>query len=190
MVEKKRRAKTRLRDLALCGACAAVLALFAWITIPGPVPFTLQTLGIFAVVGLLGGRRGAAAVGGYLVLGALGLPVFSGFRGGFGVLLGPTGGYLFGFLLSAALYWLLTGLLGERPGVQLTAMLLGLLSCYAVGAGWFLLMSLGEAGSVSLAGALGKCVVPFLLPDGGKLALAYGLTLRLRPYCRAVINSP
>ena len=185
---KKGRAKTRLRDLALCGASVAVLAVCAWITIPGPVPFTLQTLGIFAVLGLLGGRRGAAAVGGYLVLGALGLPVFSGFRGGFGVLLGPTGGYLFGFLLSAALYWLLTRLLGERPGVQLAAMLLGLLCCYAVGTGWFLLVSLGQTGSVSLVAALGKCVVPFLFPDGGKLALAYSLTLRLRPYTRTITN--
>lgn len=184
MMEKKQCARSRLRDLALCGTFAGVLAVCAWVTIPGPVPFTLQTLGIFAVLGLLGGRRGTVAVGVYLVLGALGLPVFSGFRGGFGMLLGPTGGYLFGFLLSAVLYWLLTGLWGERPGVQLAAMLLGLLCCYAVGTGWFLLVSLRESGPVSLTAALGKCVVPFLLPDGGKLALAYGLTLRLRPYAR------
>ncbi|MFR0734721.1 MAG: biotin transporter BioY [Oscillospiraceae bacterium] len=108
----------------------------------GEVPFTLQTFGVFAALGLLGGKRGTIAIALYLVLGAVGLPVFSGFRGGFGVLLGTTGGYIFGFLLSGLLYWALTALLGNKGWVRLLAMVLGLLLCYAAGTGWFLLVYL------------------------------------------------
>ena len=105
-----------LRDMVLCALFAAILAVSAWLTVPGEVPFTLQTFGVFAALGLLGGKRGTIAIALYLVLGAVGLPVFSGFRGGFGVLLGTTGGYIFGFLLSGLLYWALTALLGPAVG--------------------------------------------------------------------------
>ena len=124
-----------LRDMVLCALFAAILAVSAWLTVPGEVPFTLQTFGVFAALGLLGGKRGTIAIALYLVLGAVGLPVFSGFRGGFGVLLGTTGGYIFGFLLSGLLYWALTALLGNKGWVRLLAMVLGLLLCYAAGTG-------------------------------------------------------
>ena len=88
----------KTRDLTLIAVFAAVIAVCAWISIPAAVPFTLQTLGIFLAVGLLGGRRGTISVGVYLLLGAVGAPVFSGFNGGIGYLLGATGGYLLGFL--------------------------------------------------------------------------------------------
>ncbi len=88
--------------LAAVALMAAVLTLCAWITIPlGPVPFTMQNFGIFAALGLLGGRRGSLTVAVYLLLGLVGLPVFSGFGAGPGALLGPTGGFLLGFLLCA-----------------------------------------------------------------------------------------
>jgi biotin transport system substrate-specific component len=81
--------------MVLCSLFAALIAVFAWISIPvSDVAFTLQTLGIFLAFGLLGGKRGSAAVILYLLLGAAGMPVFSGFRGGIGVLLGVTGGFL------------------------------------------------------------------------------------------------
>ena len=91
---------------------AVLLTVCAWISVPLPVPFTLQTFAIFAALGILGGRRGTWAVAVYLLLGAVGLPVFSGFRGGLGALLGTTGGYILGFLALALVYWLVTALLG------------------------------------------------------------------------------
>ena len=168
-----------LRDMVLCALVAAILAVSAWLTVPGEVPLTLQTFGVFAALGLLGGKRGTIAIALYLVLGAVGLPVFSGFRGGFGVLLGTTGGYIFGFLLSGLLYWALTALLGNKGWVRLLAMVLGLLLCYAAGTGWFLLVYLQKTGPISLGVVLAKCVVPFLLPDAVKLTLAWLLSHRL-----------
>ena len=93
--------KFSTRDLCFCAIGAALIAVCAWISIPAEVPFTLQTFAIFAVCGLLGGRRGTVSVLVYLLLGAVGLPVFSGFRGGLGALLGTTGGYILGFLALA-----------------------------------------------------------------------------------------
>ena len=88
-------------DMAYIALFAVLLTVCAWISVPLPVPFTLQTFAIFAALGILGGRRGTWAVAVYLLLGAVGLPVFSGFRGGLGALLGTTGGYILGFLALA-----------------------------------------------------------------------------------------
>ena len=123
--------RTRLRtvDLAYAALFAVLLMVCAWINIPLTVPFTLQTFGVFAALGTLGGRRGTLAILAYLLLGLVGLPVFSGFQGGPGVLLGTTGGYILGFLASALLYWGMTARLGDRPAVTAAAMVLGLLVC-------------------------------------------------------------
>ena len=105
------KAKSRILETTYIALFAALIAVCAFITIPMPLPFisfTLQTFGVFAALGILGGRDGTTAVAVYILLGAIGVPVFSGFRGGFGVLIGPTGGYIAGFLGAALVYWLLT----------------------------------------------------------------------------------
>ena len=91
----------------------------------------MQTFGIFAALGLLGGRRGTLAFLIYLLLGIVGLPVFSGFSAGAGVLFGATGGYLLGYLAAALLFWGLTAKLGQTLPVMASAMVLGLVLCYA-----------------------------------------------------------
>lgn len=177
--------KRGVLDMALCAMFAALLAICSWISLTvGDIPFTLQTFGIFLALGLLGGKRGTIAVLVYLLLGAVGLPVFAHFMGGIGVILGTTGGYIFGFLLSALLYWGVTALLGEKAWVQLMAMILGLAVCYAVGTIWFVQVYVpGEgAPAMTYSVALAKCVIPFLIPDGVKLALAWILTARLKRY--------
>ena len=87
----------KTRELAYTGILAALIAVCSWISIPTAVPFTLQTFAVFLTLGLLGGRLGTLAVTVYLLLGAVGLPVFAGFHGGLGAFLGATGGYLVGF---------------------------------------------------------------------------------------------
>jgi biotin transport system substrate-specific component len=86
---------------------AVLIIICSWLTVPFAVPFTMQTFAVYCALLLLGGRRGLLAVLLYILLGAFGLPVFSGFRGGIGALLGPTGGYILGFLLCALLFRLL-----------------------------------------------------------------------------------
>ncbi len=178
-------AKFSLRDMALCALFAAILTISAWITVPVlEIAFTMQTFAVFLTLGLLGGKRGTITIAVYLLLGAVGAPVFSGFRGGVGALLGVTGGYLAGFLFSALVYWLITACLGEKAWVRALGMVVGLLVCYAFGSAWFLMVYVRGGGVIGLGAVLMKCVVPYLIPDAIKLALAFVLTLRLQRYCR------
>lgn len=170
----------KLKYMALCGLFAALLALCAWLSFPmGDVAVTLQTFGVFLCLGLLGGRRGTGAILVYLLLGAVGLPVFSGFRGGLGALLGVTGGYLTGFLICGLVYWLLSALL---PGHTLLPMVAGLVACYCFGSLWYSYIYIGNGTAANLGFILAKCVLPYLLPDGIKLFLALTLTKKLRRF--------
>ena len=119
----------RTRDLVYCAVSAAIIAICAQITIPATVPFTMHMFGIFTVLGLLGGRRGTIAIVVYLLMGAVGLPVFAGFSGGFGILLGTTGGYLVSYVLVGLLYWLITARFGTSTPVVAVTMVLGLALC-------------------------------------------------------------
>ena len=167
-------------DLAYVAVCAALMAVCSWISIPATVPFTLQTFAVFCSLGLLGGRRGTAAILVYLLLGALGVPVFAGFSGGIGILCGTTGGYLLGFILMGLVYWLGERLSMDSRNIRIISMILGLLLCYAFGTAWFMFVYARQTGAIALGTALAWCVVPFLLPDLVKMALALLLSGRLR----------
>ena len=171
-------------DLVMVALFAALIAVCAWVTIPGSVPFTLQTMGVFLAVGLLGGKRGTAAVLVYILLGAVGMPVFSGFSGGVGRLLGTTGGYIIGFLIAALAMWALEVIFGSAKWVLPVSMLLGLLLCYAFGTVWFLVLYTQTKGAISVVSVLSMCVIPFILPDLMKIALALLLTNRLGRFIR------
>ena len=176
----------KTRDMALCALFAALLAVCAWLIIPaGDVPFTLQTFGVFAALGLLGGKRGTIAIGVYLLLGAVGLPVFAGFKGGIGALLGVTGGYLVSYLFIGLIVIAAEKWFGGGTLPFLIAGLLGLAVCYAFGTAWFVVAYARTAGPISWGVALAKCVIPFLLPDLAKLALAVILRERIRKYIPA-----
>lgn len=166
--------ENRFRTVDLCyiALMAVMMAVCAWISIPGPVPFTLQTFAVFAALVLLGGRRGTFAVVVYLLLGAVGLPVFSGFRGGLAALLGVTGGYILGFLAAAALYWLMTAKLGDSLPVVVCGCVVGMAACYAFGTAWFMALYTAQTGPMTVGGALSACVLPFIPFDALKIALA------------------
>ena len=155
-----------------CALAATLLTICAWLVIPSAVPFTLQTFGVYLVLLLFGGRRGVVTVATYLLLGAVGLPVFAGGMGGLSVLCGVTGGYLWGFLLMALLYWLFEK---RSSAVRAGALVVGQLLCYAFGTVWFSLLA-GDRFGVALV----TCVLPFLLPDAVKLTLALWLAPRLK----------
>ena len=170
-----------VRYLSRCALFAALFCLCAWMHIPvGDIAITLQTFALFCALFLLGGKGSTIVCCVYLLLGAVGLPVFSGFRGGVGVLLGATGGYIFGFLAATLTYWALTAIFGSR--IRLYAAIAALAVCYACGSAWFYFVWLDSGSAVSLGFVLAKCVVPYVLPDCCKLLLAWLLSRRLKPH--------
>ena len=176
--------KMRTVDMAYIAMFAVVMAVCAWISIPAAVPFTLQTFGVFLAVAVLGGKRGTLAVLIYLLLGAVGIPVFAGFNGGLGYMLGATGGYIVGFVLSALVMWAMEAALGRKTWVLAVSMVLGLAVCYVFGTAWFMVVYARNSGPIGLATALGWCVVPYIVPDLVKIALALLLQKLLSPAIR------
>lgn len=166
----------KIKNMTLCGMCAAILILCAWISFPvGDVAITLQTFGIFLCLGVLGGKLGSVVILVYLLLGAVGAPVFSGFRGGLGALLGASGGYLTGFLACGLIYWLTTSLLPKYPVI---GMLTGLLVCYCIGSLWYDRFYLAAGGAGTWTVVLLQNLL-FLPADLLKLFLARYVTKRI-----------
>ncbi len=173
------RQRSKTYDMVYVGIFTVLIAICSWISIPMTVPFTLQTMGVFLTVGILGGRRGTLAVLVYILLGAIGVPVFAGFTGGIGVLISNTGGYIMGFLLSALLMWGMEKLFGKSNLVLAVSMVLGLLVCYTVGTIWFMMVYSANTGAVGIMTVLGWCVFPFIIPDIIKIVLALMLKNKL-----------
>ena len=156
---------TRIRQFVLAAMMTAIFCILAPVSIPiGPVPITLATLILPLLLYLRGTKWAIVSCVLYLLLGFFGLPVFSGFTGGVGVLLGPTGG----FLLAYPLFLAVAGCFLSRGRFQQTIGLgIGLLCCYVLGTVWYCIQT-----SASLESALLICVLPFLPADAGKLAAA------------------
>lgn len=169
-------------DMVQVALGTVLIIICAWISIPLTVPFTLQTFAIFAVAGLLGGKKGTLAVLVYILLGAVGLPVFAGFKSGIGVLASSTGGYILGFLLSPMVMWAAEKIKYRNTFTLALSMAVGLLLCYAFGTLWFVAVYTGNTGEISIKSALMMCVVPFLIPDAVKIFLAVLVTKRMKKY--------
>lgn len=153
-----------------CALMAALLCALGPLAVPiGPVPITLATLIIYLTIYLLGMKGSTVSVLLYLLLGAVGMPVFSGYQGGLAKLVGPTGGYLVGYILMT----LCTGFIMEKFNRKLIptvlAMVAGTAVLYAFGTAWFVIMMDCELGY-----ALSVCVVPFVPFDLVKIVLASG----------------
>ena len=172
----------KIKNMIYCALFAALTAVLSQIAIPvDPIPINLATLSVLLAGSLLGAKGGAVSQIVYVLLGTAGLPVFSAFRGGPGILIGPTGGYIAGYILGA---WL-TGFLSERyqPHKPLQkhlycalCMCAGLLGCYLLGTIWFLFLT-----KSTLLSAVSACVLPFLPGDALKILVATLLAVRLRP---------
>jgi len=170
----------KTRDIVYMSVFTAMISICSWISIPASIPFTLQTMGVFMTVGLLGGKRGTLTVLTYILLGAIGIPVFAGLTGGVSVLLGTTGGYIIGFLLSALLMWGIETIMGRNQIVLAFSMVAGLIVCYVFGTAWFMLIYTQHSGVIGLSTVLGLCVIPFIIPDLIKIGVALFLTNRLK----------
>ena len=167
----------KLRWTVLASLMAALTAVGAYIYVPvGPVPIALTTLFVLLSGLLLGGRWGLTSMGLYLLVGAIGMPVFAGGRGGFPHFFGPTGGDLFGYALSA---WV-TGVVSERSrgllAVEVLAVIAGAVSIYLVGVPWLKVVT-----RISWTKALMVGMVPFLIGDALKASVALILARAVRP---------
>lgn len=163
----------RPTSLARCAFFSALMCICAWISIPmGNLSFTLQSFALMLALTVLGGKGGTVSVAVYLILGMVGLPVFSGFRGGFGTLLGVTGGYLWGFLICSLVFWGITAIFGKKAKIY--AGIAGMLCVYICGTVWFCVYASG-----GILPILAQSVLPYLLPDAVKFLLAFSLSGKL-----------
>ncbi|MBQ2990231.1 MAG: biotin transporter BioY [Clostridia bacterium] len=161
--------------LVLSALLCALTAILSQIQLPvPPIPASLSLLGVHLCGALLSPAWSACALAAYLFLGACGVPVFAGFLSGPSVLFGPTGGFLFGYVLCAPLESALIRRLGFTRRSLLAAMAAGAALCYALGAAWFMLLS-----GTGLLQALSACVIPFVPGDVLKAVFASSIALRL-----------
>ena len=166
-----------LRMIVFAALFAALTAVGAFLALPiGPVPIVLQNLFVYLAGLLLGARWGLASVGTYLLAGACGLPVFAGGTGGIGRFLGPTGGYLVGYLPAVFLIGWIAQNAGRRPLGDVAAMLCGTVALYACG-----LLGLKLLTGLSWAKTLAAGMLPFLPGDAVKIAVAVPIARALRP---------
>ena len=170
----------KTRDMTLIAVMAALICVAGPLSIAiGPIPLSLATFAVYMAGAVLGWKKGALAVLIYLLIGIVGVPVFSGFSGGVQRLAGVTGGYLIGYLPCA----LITGLgaseeppRSSKPDWRLFALMVaGTAVLYSIGTAWFMLQT-GNA----LAASLGMCVIPFLPGDAIKIVAAGLLSLPVR----------
>ena len=174
-MEKKR--SFSVRRMVFTAIMAAAICAVAPFSIPMPsaVPLSLATLAIYLAGALLGKAKGTAAVAVYILLGLVGLPVFSGFMGGPAVLFGVTGGYILGYLPCAFITGAFSDGFGGKPLALILGMALGTLSLYFIGTVWFVMFT----GSDILS-ALMACVLPFLAGDALKVTAASVIFISLR----------
>ena len=163
---------------------AALIVICSWISIPTAVPFTLQTFAVFLLLLLLGGKRGTLSVIVYILLGLVGLPVFAGFSGGPGVLLGSTGGYIIGFIFMGLIHICASKFFENNSLTEVISLIIGLIVCYAFGSVWFMYIYMRDTGEVGFVTVLLWCVIPFIVPDLIKLALAFLISKRVKRYIK------
>ncbi len=165
------------KDLIYIAMFASLTAVLSQLIIPlpfSPVPVTLSTLAIFLAGGLLSPLKATISQVVYILLGLIGLPVFAGFESGIGALLGPTGGYLIGYILAALIISSLKIIIQKNLMSYCITMSIGLISCYFLGTLQFMYVT-----NSSLLVALSLCVFPFLIGDFVKIIIAGILVLKL-----------
>ncbi len=164
------KSRASVRDTILISLFAALTAVLSQIVIPlpfTPIPLNLATLSIFLAGGLLGAKRGAASQLIYGLLGAFGVPVFTGFSGGFGIVVGPRGGFIVGYIVAAFVIGTLRDMLPRKPWGYGLAMAAGAVCYFTLGAAWF-----GFVANVGLFPSITMCVLPFLPGDCFKIIIA------------------
>ncbi len=159
---------SKIYDVVLIAIMAAVLCVASPFSLPiGPVPISLATFVIYLLVFPLGWKKGTLSCLVYIAIGLVGVPVFSGFSGGVGKVLGPTGGYLLGYIAIAILAGIFVEKFANNHILHFVGMILGTLICYGFGTAW-----LAYQAGMSFVAALGAGVIPFIPGDLVKMIVA------------------
>ena len=178
---EKTKINSNVLTISVVGLSVALLTICSWISIPiGAVPVTLQTFAVFAIAGLFDLKTGMLSMFTYLLLGSVGVPVFANFRSGVAVLQGPTGGYLIGYTLSIVIIWAFKKIKIKPMVSLLIGMVVGLIVCYAFGTIWFYFVYANNGEAKGMLDILSICVIPFVIPDLVKIAVAAILVERLK----------
>lgn len=172
-------------ELTAIALAVALTAICSWISIPiGEVPITLQTFAVFVITGLLGTKCSVLAIIVYFLLGVVGVPVFAGMSSGFGL----TSGYIIGFIFTALVVGLSVRRFGKSPLVLALSMFVGVLVCYAFGTVWFIILYSKSIAPIGIWAALWMCVIPYLIPDCVKIAVAVLIVRRVSPHLISLAN--
>lgn len=173
-----------IKNLTLRAILSAVICVIAPFALPaGAIPITLASFIIFIVSACTGAKYSIPAISIYILLGCFGLPVFSGFCGGFQIITGITGGYIIGYLPCAAVISFLCKKYADKNFVFPLSMLLGTCLCYVCGAAWYIAQT-----KSSVAAALAVCIAPFILGDIIKISAASVISITLRPRFTKILN--
>lgn len=169
--------QSKIKNMLEISLFSALIAISSMLSIPFPIPMTLQTFAIFLALMTLGGKNGLIAICVYISLGLVGLPIFAGFGSGIGYLLGASGGFIIGFPLAAALYLISERAFGVSRRKKLVYSLLSLAIIYAVGSLWF---SFVYSNGTGFLAAITVTVLPYVIPDIIKILLALFISERLK----------
>lgn len=173
-----------VRSMVFMAVFAALICVAAPFSVQiGAIPITLATFAIYLAGAILGGKRGAIAVIVYILLGAAGLPVFSGFNSGFGALLGPTGGYIIGYIPLTLLTGVFADMNSKKHWTMIIGMLLGTAVLYAFGTMWFMVLT-----GKDLASSLALCALPFIPGDIIKIACVSAIAIPLRAKLNGIMR--
>lgn len=177
--------------LVLAATMTSLITVCSWISVPVlSVPFTLQTFAIFTMLLSSGGFIGTISICLYCLLGFIGAPVFAGFTSGPAKLIGPTGGFILGFIVAAIVFLIADKLIPAARGIKdyIRSTILILISnavMYAFGIIWFMVVYVNDLGNhPSLSTALSACLIPFIIPDLIKIAAAILIGTKLRPFVK------
>ncbi len=174
------------KHLALIGVMAAVLCISGPLALPvGPVPISLGSFAVYLTVYILGMKKGTISICIYILLGLVGIPVFSSFSGGVGKVMGPTGGYIVGYILLALIFGFFIDKWKTNYGLILLGMVFGTIALYLLGTAW-----LAYQAKMSFSAALAAGVLPFIAGDIVKMivAMLVGQQVRKRLWSAGILE--
>ena len=173
-----------VKDITIIPLMTALICIFSPFSIPiGLIPLSLSTFAVYLAAGILGARKGSAAVLIYILMGAIGLPVFSGFSGGIQKLFGVTGGFIIGYLPCVYISGYFITKAEEKRWLYIIGIILGTIACYTIGTIWFMVQT-----SVNFLSAFTTCIFPFIPGDIIKIIASTSIIYPLRKALRPSIN--